>query len=63
MRTFLYTFTSPTNNDQTNVELSIMPSLNNKLIPPHARADLVTRGIDLDNFTPLTKDEMLAHLD
>ncbi|EGC48303.1 protein kinase [Histoplasma capsulatum var. duboisii H88] len=49
--------------DFSRHELSIMPSLNNKLIPPHARADLVARGIDLDNFTPLTKDEMLAHLD
>jgi hypothetical protein len=45
------------------IELSIAPHLNSKLIPPHARAALVARGLDIDNFTPLTKDEMMARLD
>ena len=45
------------------LELSIAPHLNSKLVPAHARAAIAARGIDLDNFTPLTKDEMLARLD
>jgi glycogen synthase kinase 3 beta len=45
------------------IELSIAPHLNSKLVPPHARAALVARGLDIDNFTPLTKDEMMARLD
>ncbi|EEQ85886.1 CMGC/GSK protein kinase [Blastomyces dermatitidis ER-3] len=49
--------------DFSRHELSILPSMNSRLIPAHAQADLLARGIDLDNFTPLTKDEMLAHLD
>jgi len=44
-------------------ELSIAPHLNNKLVPSHARTLLASRGIDLDNFTPLSKDEMMARLD
>lgn len=44
-------------------ELSIATHLNDKLVPPHARAALKAQGLDLDNFTPMTKDEMLARLD
>ena len=44
-------------------ELSIAPHLNQKLVPPHARAELATRGLDIENFTPMTKDEMMARLD
>jgi glycogen synthase kinase 3 beta len=47
----------------STLELSIAPHLNSKLVPAYARAGIASRGIDLDNFTPLTKDEMLAHLD
>lgn len=45
------------------LELSIAPSLNNLLVPPHARPALLERKLDIDNFTPLTKEEMMAHLD
>jgi len=45
------------------LELSIAPQLNSKLVPQHARAALAARGIDLDNFVPLSKDEMMARLD
>jgi len=44
-------------------ELSIMPEMNNKLVPPHARRALAETGIDLENFRPMTKDEMMAKLD
>lgn len=44
-------------------ELSIAPEKNTRLVPPHERANLTARGIDLDNFVPLPKDEMLARLD
>jgi glycogen synthase kinase 3 beta len=44
-------------------ELSIAPALNSRLVPPHARAALEARGLDIDNFTPLTKEEMMARLD
>lgn len=43
-----------------SLELSIAPHLNQKLIPTHYRPRL---GIDLDNFTPMNKDEMIARLD
>lgn len=45
------------------VELSIATHLNEKLVPPHARAALKAQGLDIDNFTPLSKDEMIARLD
>ena len=45
------------------LELSIAPSLNNRLVPPHVRPALAARGIDLDNFKPLSKDQMMARLD
>ncbi|EFE39056.1 hypothetical protein TRV_06272 [Trichophyton verrucosum HKI 0517] len=47
----------------TRHELSIAPNMNHRLIPPHARAELVAQGLDIDNFTPLKKEEMMARLD
>ncbi|EFW22562.1 regulator of ime2 [Coccidioides posadasii str. Silveira] len=47
----------------THHELSISPSLNHKLVPPHAKSELFARGIDIDNFIPLKKEEMMARLD
>ncbi|EER29033.1 Protein kinase skp1, putative [Coccidioides posadasii C735 delta SOWgp] len=47
----------------THHELSISPSLNHKLVPPHAKSELFSRGIDIDNFIPLKKEEMMARLD
>ena len=44
-------------------ELSIAPELNEQLVPPHARAALEARGLDINNFKPLSKEEMMAHLD
>lgn len=46
-------------------ELSIRPDLNQQLVPPHVRATLRGRGLDIDspNFKPMAKDEMLARLD
>lgn len=49
--------------DFTRHELSIAPHLNHKLVPPHLRPGLAADGLDIDNFTPLTKAEMLAKLD
>jgi len=37
--------------------------MNKRLVPPHARPALEARGIDIDNFTPMTKEEMMARLD
>lgn len=47
----------------TCLELSIAPALNHRLVPPHARASLASRGLDIDNFTPMAKEEMIARLD
>jgi len=47
-------------------ELSIKPELNSRLVPPHARAALVdeqNQPLDMDNFTALKPDEMMARLD
>lgn len=44
-------------------ELSIAPELNSRLVPPHARAALEARGLDIDNFTPISQEEMRAQLD
>jgi glycogen synthase kinase 3 beta len=49
--------------DFTRHELSIMPEINDRLVPPHARAALKAKGIDLNNFVPMTKEEMQAKLD
>ena len=44
-------------------ELSIAPEKNGRLVPPHARKELLSRGIDLEAFVPMSKEEMVAHLD
>jgi len=44
-------------------ELSIAPQMNQKLVPPHARPALEARGLDINNLKPLSKEEMMAHLD
>ena len=45
------------------LELSIAPEKNTRLVPPHMRQELRMRGLDLDNFVPLAKEEMMARLD
>ncbi|KAK8038137.1 CMGC/GSK protein kinase [Apiospora phragmitis] len=47
----------------TRHELSIAPSLNHKLVPTHVQASLAANGLDIDNFTPIPKSEMMAKLD
>lgn len=49
--------------DFSRHELSIMPELNERLVPQHARPALLSRGIDMTNFIPMTKEEMMAKLD
>ncbi|GAA5940872.1 GSK family serine/threonine-protein kinase [Sporobolomyces koalae] len=49
--------------DFTREELSIRPDLNRKLVPPHAEAALLARGIDLNNFEPIPHDQMKITLD
>lgn len=44
-------------------ELSIAPELNNQLVPAHQRPILAARGLDIDNFTPMAKQDMMAKLD
>ena len=44
-------------------ELSISPEQNARLVPPHARKELYSRGIDLENFVPMSQDDMIAHLE
>ena len=44
-------------------ELSIAPDKNSRLVPAHARKELQSRGLDIDNFTPMTPEEMAARLD
>jgi hypothetical protein len=43
--------------------LSIRPDLNDRLVPQHFRKILLAKGLDLENFVPLSKEEMKAHLD
>ena len=45
------------------LELSIAPEQNARLVPPHARKELLSRGIDLDNFTPMSQEDMKAQLE
>lgn len=45
------------------LELSIALELNNQIVPPHARPALEAQGLDINNFKPLSKEEMMAHLD
>ncbi|KOS19408.1 Protein kinase gsk3 [Escovopsis weberi] len=47
----------------TRHELSIAPELNHKLVPAHCKPILLAQGLDIDNFTPMAKHEMLAKLD
>ncbi|KAJ5752327.1 hypothetical protein N7520_009244 [Penicillium odoratum] len=49
--------------DFSRHELSIAPELNDRIVPPHARPALEARGLDINNFKPLSKEEMMAHLD
>ncbi|KAJ3105030.1 regulator of ime2 [Phlyctochytrium planicorne] len=44
----------PTLFDFSHLELSIRPDLNRILVPPHIEPQLRAKGIDLDNFTPIT---------
>jgi glycogen synthase kinase 3 beta len=44
-------------------ELSIAPQLNHQLVPPHMAPVLASRGLDIDNFTPMSKQDMMAKLD
>lgn len=44
-------------------ELSIAPQLNHQLVPPHVRPTLAAQGLDIDHFTPMRKEDMLARLD
>lgn len=53
----------PTLFDFTKHELSIDPTMNEKLVPQHALDQLTSRGIDLENFTPLTSEQMQARLE
>ena len=45
------------------LELSIAPEQNARLVPPHARKELLSRGIDLDNFIPMSQEDMKAQLE
>lgn len=49
--------------DFSPLELSIRPDLNRKLIPPHAEAELRSRGIDLAAFAPLPMSQHRINLD
>ncbi|KAI8093856.1 kinase-like domain-containing protein [Halteromyces radiatus] len=42
----------------TEHELSIKPELNRKLVPPHCENELLTRGIDIHHFQPLSLDDI-----
>ena len=44
-------------------ELSIAPELNDRILPPHARKAVKAKGIDLDDFVPMAKEDMIARLD
>ncbi|CAG8665727.1 2094_t:CDS:2, partial [Scutellospora calospora] len=49
--------------DFTEQELSIRNDLISQLVPQHAEAELLARGIDIHNFVPLTRSQMRATLD
>lgn len=49
--------------DFTREELSIRPDLIHKLVPEHARADLASKGIDVDNFEPVPLESLRVSLD
>lgn len=47
----------------TSTELSIRPDLNRRLVPAWREPELQSRGIDLDNFTPIPLEELRITLD
>ena len=51
------------NTQLTSAELSIAPDRNSILVPSHIKTQLRQNGLDIDNFTPMAKDEMMARLD
>ncbi|KAK6412756.1 glycogen synthase kinase 3 [Elasticomyces elasticus] len=53
----------PTLFEFSHHELSIQPNLNAQLVPQHMRPVLLAKGLDIDNLTPLTRDQMIARLD
>ena len=44
-------------------ELSIRPDLNRQLVPAWREPELLSRGIDLNNFTPIPLEELRITLD
>ena len=44
-------------------ELSIAPEQNARLVPTHARKELLSRGIDLETLDPMSQDDMKAQLE
>ena len=44
-------------------EMSINPDLNKQLVPEWCLPELLARGIDLDNFTPIPLEELRITLD
>ncbi|CAO1630445.1 unnamed protein product [Parajaminaea phylloscopi] len=49
--------------DFTREELSVRPDLIHKLVPEFARSDLLSRGIDVNNFDPIPLESMRVSLD
>ncbi|UZJ56987.1 hypothetical protein CBS101457_006307 [Exobasidium rhododendri] len=47
----------------TKEELSIRPDLIHRLVPKHAEAELLSRGIDVHNFTPIPLESLRVTLD
>jgi glycogen synthase kinase 3 beta len=45
------------------LELSIRPDLIHRLVPKHAEAELLSRGIDVNNFTPVPLESLRVTLD
>lgn len=46
-----------------HAELSIRPDLIRQLVPPHCEAELLSRGIDINNFDPIPLADMRITLD
>lgn len=49
--------------DFTREELSCRPDLISQLVPQHAEAALLERGIDVHNFDPIPLEQMRLQLD
>ena len=49
--------------DFNREELSCRPDLIRQLVPPHAEQELLSRGIDINNFEPIPLEQMRLHLD